>query len=120
MNRSALGGAASSTLGAAALLCLFAALAGRAAFGPRAGLLSGFVLAVGFVPVGGHAALARPAAVELRLDVVGRHAEAGGASVDDHTHAPAVGFAEGRDAKESTEGRGHDYHLVGVRREDSG
>ena len=52
---------------------------------------------VRLLAVGGQFALARPAAVQLRLDVRFAEPHAGRATVEDGAHALAVGFAEGGD-----------------------
>ena len=56
---------------------------------------------------GDDVALARAAAVEFDLDLLGGDRKPGGAAVDDAADAPAVGFPPGGDAEKSAEDTSH-------------
>ena len=59
--------------------------------------------AVGFLPLGGDAALSGPPPVEFDLDFFCCDRKVGGTSVDDYAAASPVGFAPGGDAKQVSE-----------------
>ena len=60
---------------------------------------------------GRNVALARPAAVELELDLLGRDRQARRTSVHHHAHGRAVAFAPGGNGEEFAAGVGHGSRL---------
>jgi hypothetical protein len=59
---------------------------------------------VGLAPLRRDVALARPAAIELALNLLDGDGQPRRAAVDDDAHGGSVGLAEGRDAKRGPEG----------------
>lgn len=66
---------------------------------------------IGFFAGGGDGGLAWAPAVEVRLDIGFGERQSGGATVDDHADAAAMGFAPGGDAEEVAEGIAHGGRL---------
>ncbi len=62
---------------------------------------------VGLVPLGGEAALAGSAPVQIPLEVLLGEWQARGTALDDHTDATAVDLAPGGDAEYRSEGAAH-------------